>query len=265
MTSSLQRLYDEAQARHANLRPSFENFCRRIAALTGEEALPPERVDDVFLACACEEGDAAALDDFERRLMPTARLAISKVTRVDDLIEESVQELRRRLFCQPDPKIALYGGRGPLWKWLRITATRAALDVVKAGATRPSGGEEVVDHLLRDELDPDLHLIRERYEDVFRRALREAVANLTPQQRTILRLRYVENQGIDRLAVPFKAHRATVARWLQEIREQILGHVHRRLEEHVPKVSQSEAHSLWRAVRSQVHFSFARLVDEPED
>jgi RNA polymerase sigma-70 factor (ECF subfamily) len=260
---AVDRLYHETAARRSDLRASPAAFRRRLTPLLDEGAEPPlpNRLDDLFTACACEEGDAGALDDFERRLMPQARAAIAGVTRADDLIEESVQELRKRLFCAPDPKIAQYSGKGPLWKWLRITATRTALDVIKSASTRPAATDEVVvDHLLRDDVDPEFRLARERYQPLFRQWLREAVESLDERERTLLRLRYVENRGIDQLAIPFRAHRATVARWLQDTRDKILAHVQARLRAHAPRITEGEAQSLWRAVRSQVHFSFARLV-----
>jgi RNA polymerase sigma-70 factor (ECF subfamily) len=246
---------------------SYETFRARAEALVaGGEDLSVERAGDLYLACACEEGDAAALTYFEQQLMPAARSAIAKVTSREDLIDDIVQELRRRLFVGPAPRIRSYSGRGPLWKWLRITATRTAHDVRRSRGAEAVGGDDMVELILRDDVDPEFRLVRQRYEGIFREALREALQTLTSQERTLLRLRYVENQGIDSLAVPFRAHRATIARWLQNIRGKILATVHSRLEAQIPDLGDGEVQSLWRAVRSQVHFSFSRLVkDDPAD
>jgi RNA polymerase sigma-70 factor (ECF subfamily) len=265
LQDTLRSLYEEAGRGQPDVGAPYEAFRARIAALiaAGDE-VTSERVNDLYLACACEVGDGPALNQFELHLMPAARGAIAKITSHDDTIDEAMQELRRRLFVGPPPRIAAYSGRGPLWKWLRITAIRTAHDVRRARGAEPAGGDDVIELLLKDEMDPELRLVRERYEGMFRDALRGALETLNDQERALLRMRYIQNQGIDQLAVPFRAHRATVARWLQGIREKILAHVHARLEAHIPRLSESEAHSLWRAVRSQVHLSFSRLVKDED-
>jgi RNA polymerase sigma-70 factor (ECF subfamily) len=260
---SLRALFNEARRAQGELATPYEVFCARVAPLLADgESLSAERASDIFLACACEAGDVTALDQFELHFIPAARAAIAKVTSSEDAVDEAVQELRRRLFVGPTPRIRAYSGSGPLWKWLRVTATRTAHDLRRAQGTLPAAGDDVVERLLSEDVDPEFRLVRQRYEAIFREALREALQTLTAQERTLLRLRYIQDQGIDSLAVPFQAHRATVARWLQTIRGKILAHVHRRLETHIPRLTETEAKSLWRAVRSQVHLSFARLVDD---
>jgi len=256
-------LFNEARRVQGELATTFEIFQARIAPLlTDGESLSAERASDVYLACACEAGDATALDQFELHFIPAARAAIAKVASSEDAIDEALQELRRRLFVGPTARIRSYSGRGPLWKWLRVTATRTAHDLRRSQGAQPATGDDVVERLLSEDVDAEFRLVRQRYEGIFRDALREALQTLTAQERTLLRLRYIQDQGIDSLAVPFQAHRATVARWLQTIRGKILAHVHQRLEAHIPRLSESEAQSLWRAVRSQVHLSFARLVED---
>jgi RNA polymerase sigma-70 factor (ECF subfamily) len=196
-------------------------------------------------------------------LLPAARTAIARVMSPrEDLIDDAVQELRSRLFTGSAPRIRSYSGRGPLWKWLRITATRVAHDVRRARGAEGSSSDDALDALLANDPDPDVQLMRERFRDLFRQALGEALTQLQPTERALVRLRYVQNQNIDALALSLHAHRATVARWLQAIRRRILEHVCARLEERVPRLSESEVHSLWRAVRSQVHISLSRLADQ---
>jgi RNA polymerase sigma-70 factor (ECF subfamily) len=251
----------QAAAAAGELRVSFEDFRRRLQPLwLDEEPVTEERAAELYLACACEAGDEEALARFDRELGATARAAIARIAPGDDQIDEVMQELRQRLFCGDKPKIGTYGGRGPLWKWLRITATRAAQDFVKSKQGRPTGVDDVVDRFLADDGEPEFRLLRGRYEPLFRQAFVEAMAALDAQERTILRLRYVQNQGIDRLSVVFGVHRATVARWLETIRDKMLSHVQDRIAADEPNLTRSDVHSLWRAVRSQVHFSFARLV-----
>jgi len=264
--ADVRTLFDHAQASHPTVRASYQLFKGRVVSLAAAGDEPsPERALDLYLACACEEGDAAALRHFESSLMPGIRAAIAGLVGQEDLIDEVAQELRRRLFCPPTPRIAAYSGRGPLWKWLRITATRTAYDVHRSRGVAPAGIDDLTDLFLQDQVDPEFQVVRQRYGDVVRAGLCEALALLSTDEKTLLRLRYLQNQGIDSLAVPFKAHRSTVARKLRAIREKLLTHLRQSLGVHIPRLSDSEARSLWRAVRSQVHFSFSRLVGPGAD
>ena len=259
--AKVRALFDHARAAHPAVTASYPLFEARVVALdAGGDAPSPERALDLYLACACQEGDAAALRQFESSLMPGIRAAIAGVTGQEDMIDEVAQELRRRLFCPPTPRIAAYSGKGPLWKWLRITATRTAYDVHRARGVAPAGVDDLTDRFLQDQIDPEFQVVRQRYGEVVRAGLCEALALLSTDEKTLLRLRYLQNQGIDSLAVPFKAHRSTVARKLRAIREKLLTHLQQTLGVHIPRLSDSEARSLWRAVRSQVDFSFSRLV-----
>lgn len=259
--AEVRALFDHARETLPAVSAPYPLFKARIVALQADGDAPsPERAVDLYLACACQEGDEAALRQFESSLMPGIRAAIARVTGQEDLIDEVAQELRRRLFCQPAPRIAAYSGRGPLWKWLRITATRTAYDVHRSRGVVPAGVDDLTDLFLQDQVDPEFQVVRQRYGEVVRTAVCEALALLSTDEKTLLRLRYLQDQGIDSLAVPFKAHRSTVARKLRAIREKLLAHLQQSLGVHIPRLSDSEARSLWRAVRSQVHFSFSRLV-----
>lgn len=263
--AAVRALFEGARAALPGVTASYPRFKARVDALGsapdhagGQPS--SDRALDLYLACACEEGDGAALRHFESSFMPAIRAAIAKVTRQEDLIDEAAQELRGRLFCPPAPRIASYSGRGPLWKWLRITATRTAYDVHRARGVTPAGIDDVADRFLQDQVDPEFHVVRERYGELVRAALCEALALLSTEEKTLLRLRYLHDDGIDSLAVAFKTHRSTVARKLRGIREKLLAHLQQSLGVHIPQLSDSEARSLWRAVRSQVHLSFSRLV-----
>jgi RNA polymerase sigma-70 factor (ECF subfamily) len=257
-------LFEEAAGRLGPMSVSYEQFRARLESLlaTTGELPPPERADDLYLACGCQAGDPGALARFESLLMPGARAAMAKVSSSADVIDEAAQELRRRLFVGPAARIGRYSGRGPLWKWLRVTANRAAHDVIRERPDSPAVHEDVIDRIMRDDADPEFQLVRLQYKDLFREALEKALASLSADERTLLRLRYLENQGIDRLAVPFRAHRATIARRLQAIRDKLLDEVHVQLERRLPRLTEGDAHSIWRALQSQLHLSFARLVNE---
>src|SRR4051812_19948245 len=92
-------LFETAPAAPPAVTASYARFKARVDALGSPQDPPreepsPERALDLYLACACEEGDAAALRHFESSLMPAIRAAIAQVTSQEDLIDEACQELR---------------------------------------------------------------------------------------------------------------------------------------------------------------------------
>jgi len=253
--------FQAAESAHPGVVVSYETFAARVSAVPEGTDFKADRASDLFLACACEQGNAAALARFESELMPAARTAMSRVTSRQDLVEEACQELRKRLYCQPSPKIATYSGQGPLWKWLRIVATRIAYDVCRSQAgTNAESADDIAATFARAEIDPALGAFRQSYAQLIRECIDKAIEGLTTEEKTLLRLRYVENQGIDGLAVVFRAHRATLARRLHNLREKILDDLHANLAIRLPRISKSEAKSLWRMVRSQIHLSLSRLT-----
>jgi RNA polymerase sigma-70 factor, ECF subfamily len=257
---ALQALFAHLQRNDETAGASFERF-RVLAAplLAAGEPVSRERAAELCLASACGDGLAPALAQFDACLMPSARAAMAQVLRPrEDLVDDAIQELRSRLFTGDAPRIRAYSGRGPLWKWLRITAVRVAHDLRRVRQIE-GDGDGVLEMMLADDPDPEVRLMRERFRGLFHEALRDALAQLSARERTLVLLRYVKNQGIDTLAVPFRAHRATVARWLQDIRHRLLDHVCLKLENKIPRLTEKEMHSLWRAVRSQVHVSLSQF------
>src|SRR5258706_11793646 len=91
----------------------------RVAA--GE--LAHRHLEDMYLAWACDRGDAAALASFERDIAPVVERALASFA---DRCEV-MQMLREQMFVRTPRGIAAYDGRAPLATWLRVCATRIAL------------------------------------------------------------------------------------------------------------------------------------------
>lgn len=259
---AIRGLFEMARSALPGCVARHEGFAARVhVVLAAGIDVDAERARDLFLASACEEGNGPALAHFESMLMPSARVAMARVTSHDDLLEEATQELRKRLFCAPSPRIISYSGRGPLWKWLRVTAMRTVHDLRRSrGNANEAVTDDVVDVFARAEIDPEFSVFRQRYAALIREAMERAIETLSTEEKTLLRLRYAENQGIDSLSVFFQAHRATMARRLQNLREKLVDQVQSNLAVRLPRITRSEARSLWRVVRSQVHLSFSALL-----
>src|SRR5262249_22575106 len=86
---------------------------------------------DLYLACACGRGDAAAVAVVEARYFPAVRAIVRGRLGAPTLADEAMQRVREHLFVGDRPHILDYAGRGALAKWLAITAVRAGLRVIR--------------------------------------------------------------------------------------------------------------------------------------
>src|SRR5262245_60064756 len=78
----------------------FEQYLLdRVAARPDRvQALAALRVEDLYLACACARGDAAALEALERGAMTQVREQLRRRGYAADLVDEALQRLREKLF-----------------------------------------------------------------------------------------------------------------------------------------------------------------------
>ena len=79
----------------------------------------------------------------------------------------------------------------------------------------------MVDELATQLEDPALPL-DETERRVYREAFAAALATLTPRDRNLLRQQYIYGASIDQLGALYGVHRATVARWVAQIRDTLL-------------------------------------------
>src|SRR5262245_14766026 len=123
---------EAARAAWPEIDVSLDRFrafvAERVDADTAFETL---RVPDLWLACACADGSERAVVALERWAFPSVDAALARLRLPDDERHEIKQLLRAKLFL-PDgdrrPRIADYSGRGDLRGYIRVTATRLALN-----------------------------------------------------------------------------------------------------------------------------------------
>jgi RNA polymerase sigma-70 factor (ECF subfamily) len=167
--------------------------------------------------------------------------------------------LRRYLFVAEggrQARIAAYGGRGALSAWLRVTAVRVALKQLRR---RPTEVTLVEEHVSGADADAELRHLKRYYRPLFRDAFAEAVTALDGRERQLLRRYYVDGLTIEQIGAEHRAHRMTVGRWLDAVRQRLLDHTRRALMRRV-RVSQGECDSIMRLVHSQLELTFWRLV-----
>ncbi len=252
--------------------PSFsltrEQFVRAVAervpgAATGE--LDRLHATDLYLACACAEGDPPAIAELERvHLAPIPKLLARKGTS-SDVADEVVQALRERLLVAgPDGarKIAGYDGRGPLAAWLKVAATRAVNNLRRDEENRAqllrAQGEEGGAQAL-GALDPELALIQQRYGPAFRGAIADAFAALEGEERTALQLHFQHGMNLDAIARALGLSRATAGRRMLAGRTRVLEETLRLLGERIA-CTPEELKSLLGVVRSKLEVSLGALL-----
>jgi RNA polymerase sigma-70 factor, ECF subfamily len=267
LEAELLRRYEEARAQHPGIRVSPEQWVEALAA-----RLPPDapvlegvaacRAGDLLVVCGCLEGDAAALAGLEVALNDAVASAGSAVRANADALDTARQHLHASLLVgEREPGLARYAARGDLRGFLRIAAVRALLRQ-RERDQREIGADAELLEALAPAVDPELESLKLKYRDDFAACFREALAGLSPRDRTLLRLNLIEKTSIDGLGRLFGVHRATAARWLERVKGELGARTEEMLGERLG-IEAAEVASIIRLVRSQVDVSLQRLLADP--
>jgi RNA polymerase sigma-70 factor (ECF subfamily) len=109
---------------------------------------------------------------------------------------------------------------------------------------------------------PEASLLRARFGDAFREALRAAVASLSKQARNVLRMHVVGHCSIDEIGRAYNVHRATAARWIDRSRSTIYARVHEHLGAQHP-LTDSEFRSLAGVMGPELQLSLSVPSSRP--
>lgn len=268
LATRLEALYAEACA-DGERWVAPERFAEFVAGHVDDEAEPDAALAelhaaDAAFACACADGNARALAEFDRLYGRDVDLAIARSGDLGLTREEFRQHVRERLFVAgPDraARIAAYGGRGSLRAWVRVTATRTMLDWLRRKAepqNRPSEDASVFDRIAGP-TDPELDYMRRTYGAAVPEAMQDAFAALTARQRNLLRQRYVHDLSTDRLAVAYGVHRATAFRWLEDARAALWQGLRAALAQRL-RIADAELDSVIAMIASRVDVSFRGIL-----
>jgi RNA polymerase sigma-70 factor (ECF subfamily) len=214
---------------------------------------------DLYLAAACTAGDDRAIEHFDRRFLQAPGPAMGRMVMPETQLDEVRQQLRVRLLSGPVPRISKFQGQGPMAAWVRVAAARVAADLKRSDPMGASGDDALISALVHAGADPEALVARREHQLAFRAALHEAVAGLTPREKTLLRMSALDGMTIDDIKVIYRVHRATVARWLVALRQSVFERVCKRLSIKL-RSSPSEVASLVRLARSQLDLSLSKLL-----
>jgi RNA polymerase sigma-70 factor, ECF subfamily len=244
-----------------------ESFLRHLARHlpapgAPEDALRQLHAADLYLACACAEGEPQALLAFEQHVLRKvpARLGSLPAATLDELL----QMLRQRLLLGvggAPPRIADYAGRGPLRAWVRIVAARMVGAMSSQSGRQESFSEppEALEQLLAPD-NPEREVLRADSSEAFSVALRAALAALPERERALLRMHHLHGLTMDRLATMYGESRSSVARHVAQARERLLRLTRHELAARL-KLEGRELESLLGLVRSRLDLNLGGLMD----
>ncbi|MFT3707722.1 MAG: sigma-70 family RNA polymerase sigma factor [Archangium sp.] len=217
--------------------------------------------DDLELARKLAAGDVAAMQHFEKEVLPKIDVVVRKIDSDSAFLDEVKQALRTRLFVEPRA-ITEYSGQGPLVAWLRTAAGRIALNLLRPEKRQARADSEELDALPFAASGPELAILKGRHHEAFRAAFARAVESLGVRERTALKLNALDGVPLDRIGAMYGCDKSTVSRWLAKANEQLLERTRVALAEEL-KLQSEEVESLIHALKSQLAHSLVRLLEPP--
>jgi len=241
--------------------PTLERHMLSIAtrvATAGPDTAAIDGLDHpgIALADACVAGDPPALQAFHNVHIRDIEHAIGRTRAPAWLVDDARQIVLAKLL-PPGGKLASYGGRGSLRNWVRAVTVRETISVLRASPHRDVETDDAFDPAASG--DVELAFVKHAHRTQFRTALRATFAALDPEDRAVLRYRFVDGLTLDQLAAVLGVHRATAARWLARLREDLLRGIRRRMCDELG-IDKGEFDSLVQLVRSNLEITMGGLL-----
>ncbi len=241
----------------------FEHLGRHLPSQGALAALSQMHVADLYLAFACANHDRAALKELEQNVIPPLTPAIARIADETIPLEDVMQNVMTKLLTSErtgeDPKILQYSGKGPLGAWLRVAAVRAALSLRRKRVDEPHTDEQLLAHVPQSGADPEILHLRAHYAAEFETAFQDTVRHLTPRDRNLLHLHFVEGLTTDQIGLTYGVHGATAARWIGRTRQALFDGTKTLLADRL-RLSPSEFQSLMALLLSQLDVSIRHLL-----
>jgi RNA polymerase sigma-70 factor (ECF subfamily) len=223
----LQQSWAEGRRAWPGVELSLDDFARRLGAI-----LPrPLHTSDLYVACACAQGNQAAMEALDRTLIRHAAKIIARIDPSADFVDEISQRLRQRLFLGQRPRIGEYRGLGPLANWVNVAAYRVALNALR-GRGRPAAAPLPV-----PVITPEGALIDDQHGRALKLAVLEALDDLDPAHRELVKLHYLNGLSLVDIGRRLGVDRSTASRRLALARRALVDEVRRRVALSIPDTS----------------------------
>ncbi|WP_232293804.1 sigma-70 family RNA polymerase sigma factor [Stigmatella aurantiaca] len=269
----LRRTWDNARAAWPGVDLPAEVFVRHLSMrlssqeLGGPLALLLEHLvlADLYIACACVNGVAGAIEALEQHYLGKLPHALAYLRLPEQILDEVCQSVRIHLLvgtAESRPRLGEYTGRGALLSWIRVIAVRMAL---KQGGVGREAPEENVMTLIEAFSEPssnaEIDLIKRRYRKEFRQAVRDAFSALSDDQRHLLRLHFIDRLSTIEMGPLFQVNQSTISRWIKSARQTVYEGTKSRLQERL-RLSTREFESLLAEIESQMDVGLSQVLDD---
>jgi RNA polymerase sigma-70 factor, ECF subfamily len=248
-------------------------IARQVTDELAEAALDGLRPADLYLACGCAKGLPIAINSFDRDYMREVDIALARMRIGPPRLSDVKQLVRQRLFVGGGTsgvptsvgKIAEYGGRGDLRRWVRSVAVRTCLNDLRKGKREVLVDDDqlIAQHAIAAD-DPEVEYMKRTYANEFKQAFASALEQLGAREQTLLRYHHVDGLNIDEIGAIYRVHRVTAFRWLEKAKELLVKSTLEILRGRL-KLPADELDSVLRMIRSQIHLSIVRQLGGPTD
>jgi RNA polymerase sigma-70 factor (ECF subfamily) len=259
---------DKARARWPELSVDEAHFARyvaeRLPAKAGWSELQSLHWEDLYLACACAQGQPEAFAAFEVHAMLPGTAGLERIVGVERA-DEARQLLRLRLLFGESGearRIGDYEGKGALAAWLRVGALRTAKNLQRTDDAQNRVGVRAPPVDRGTVPDPEMDYLKLLFRKELGAAVDETLRGMERDDRTLLRLYFFDGSTEQAIAKLFQVHVSTVSRKLHRAREAILKRAKGLLRERMG-VSDGELNSLFRLVQSQLDLSLRPVRAAP--
>lgn len=225
---------------------------RWVEERAGDAAPESLAVDDLYLCCACVRGDRRALEHFEQAYLSELDVVLERYG--SGVADEAIQLVRVKLFSTPT--LGDYRGRGDLRNWVKVTAVRTALELLRSGKPAVAVEEEMLGVA---EQDVEFDYFRKENGEQLKAAIARAVSRLEVRERNVLRQHLIDRLNIDQIGKIYQVNRVTAYRWVQAAREKLIGMARAELASELG-LAPDELESLLRAADSQMDMSLKRIL-----
>lgn len=265
------RLAEIVETAHATWPPTWLGVDDLIEALADRvdpavdplAALAGLHAEELYLALACGSGQPAAILALERAHGGEITGALARVDRAahELSIDDLRQILRLRLFVGDGaraPAITSYRGRGPLGRWLFVTALREVLQASRRNASVETEIEATRLQLRQMLIGPQLEYLDERERDAFHASFTEAIDALEVRERNLLRHALVDGLNVRQIGRMYGVHFTTAARWLTRARDSLAAETRARMMQRL-QTSPSELERIIGRVASRVELRLSTV------
>jgi RNA polymerase sigma-70 factor (ECF subfamily) len=262
LEDALAALCARGKAAHPTFGVQDEVFVAHLRRCVGAEGkgLPDALyAEDLYLACACLLANESALVHLRAVCRPVLQRYLSRIRDAGAIFDEVEQRLWDAVLVGTPPRLATYSGRGPLGAWIGVSAQRLALmELRHERAERRARHEVAAQDRLASE-SPELAAIKQRFRVEFQRAIASAFETLDDRQRMLYRMHLVDGLTLESIAKAYRVHAATVGRWLEAARQQVIDEAKRTLQAAL-QLKNDEFDSLVRVLISGLDISISQVL-----